>query len=50
MAKNWREVRAEAVASGRIDPQRVDNARKATEAIVRESEDYKESYLRSVMS
>ncbi|UBV14895.1 helix-turn-helix domain-containing protein [Mycolicibacterium fortuitum] len=34
MARNWREVRAEAVASGRIDPQRVDNARKEAEAMV----------------
>ncbi len=35
MARNWREVRAEAVASGRIDPQRVDNARREMEAMVR---------------
>ncbi len=34
MAKNWREVRAEAVDSGRIDPQRVDNARKELEEMV----------------
>lgn len=35
MARNWREVRAEAVASGRIDPQRVDNARKEMEEMAR---------------
>ncbi|MCB1258628.1 MAG: XRE family transcriptional regulator [Microthrixaceae bacterium] len=34
MARNWREVRAEAMASGRIDPQRVDNARKEIEQLV----------------
>lgn len=34
MAKNWREVRAEAMALGRIDPQRVDNARKEIEQLV----------------
>ena len=28
MARTWREVRAEAVAQGRLDPQRADNARK----------------------
>ncbi len=28
MARNWREVRAEAVAQGRVDPVRADAARK----------------------
>ena len=28
MARTWHEVRAEAVAQGRLDPQRADNARK----------------------
>ncbi|WP_445169271.1 helix-turn-helix domain-containing protein [Mycolicibacterium sp. Dal123E01] len=28
MARNWREIRAEAVASGRVDPARADAARK----------------------
>ncbi|ATN94019.1 hypothetical protein J4U01_gp056 [Mycobacterium phage Kumao] len=28
MARSWREIRAEAVASGRIDPARVDAARR----------------------
>jgi predicted XRE-type DNA-binding protein len=28
MARTWREVRAEAVAQRRLDPQRADNARK----------------------
>lgn len=35
MAKNWREVRAEAVASGRVDLQQVDAKRAEIEAIVR---------------
>jgi predicted XRE-type DNA-binding protein len=28
MARNWREIRAEAVAQGRVDPARADAARK----------------------
>lgn len=28
MARNWRDVRADAVAQGRVDPDRVDAARK----------------------
>jgi predicted XRE-type DNA-binding protein len=28
MARNWREIRAEAVVQGRLDPQRADAARK----------------------
>ncbi|MBX7432963.1 helix-turn-helix domain-containing protein [Mycobacterium sp. Y57] len=35
MARNWREVRAEAIASGRLDPQRAENARKEAEEVVR---------------
>jgi len=35
MARNWREVRAEAVASGRVDLQQVDAKRAEIEAIVR---------------
>lgn len=35
MARSWREIRAEAVASGRLDPQRAENARKEAEEIVR---------------
>jgi|SRR5271154_6535633 predicted XRE-type DNA-binding protein len=28
MARNWREIRAEAIAQGRLDPARADTARK----------------------
>lgn len=28
MARNWREIRADAVAQGRVDPARADSARK----------------------
>lgn len=28
MARNWREIRAEAIAEGRLDPARADSARK----------------------
>ena len=28
MARNWREIRAEAVAQGRVDPARADAARR----------------------
>lgn len=28
MARNWRDVRADAVAQGRVDPERADSARK----------------------
>jgi hypothetical protein len=28
MARNWREIRADAVAQGRVDPARADEARK----------------------
>lgn len=34
MARNWREVRAEAIAAGHIDAQRIVNARKETEDAV----------------
>lgn len=34
MARNWREVRAEAVAAGRIDPQRAAAAHKEAEEAV----------------
>lgn len=35
MARNWREVRAEAVAAGRLDPQRAENFRKEAEKMAR---------------
>ncbi|QTJ68455.1 XRE family transcriptional regulator [Rhodococcus sp. ZPP] len=35
VARNWREVRAEAVDNGLIDPQRADNARKEMHEMVR---------------
>lgn len=35
MTRTWREIRAEAVISGRINPQRVDIARREVEATVR---------------
>mgnify|MGYP000436259816 CR=1 FL=1 len=35
MARSWREVRAEAIAAGRLDPQRANNARKEAEEMVR---------------
>jgi predicted XRE-type DNA-binding protein len=34
MARNWREIRAEAVADRRVDPKRADNARKEMHAAV----------------
>ncbi|UVO11583.1 helix-turn-helix domain-containing protein [Mycobacterium sp. SVM_VP21] len=34
MARNWREIRAEAVSSGLLDPQRVENVRKEAEEAV----------------
>lgn len=35
MARHWRDVRAEAVAAGRIDPQHVDRVREKSEEAVR---------------
>lgn len=35
MARNWREVRADVLAGGRIDPQDIDNAGKEMESAVR---------------
>jgi predicted XRE-type DNA-binding protein len=34
MARNWREIRADAVAQGRLDPKRADAARKEMHAAV----------------
>ena len=37
MARNWREIRAEAVAQGRVDPARADAARRRCTGCVQQS-------------